>query len=182
MNRSGGGRPKEFPFRFPYYDRVADTDHPAYNFTPARYIKCAAFFNGDARIQTKKGMHFDRELHLTDSELNPVKVFSFKNTARILMEHGADPAFVGNAENWVQGFGKNASAVFPAGTPTFTYPPENVFWCHPTEIGLMEQMLPQRSSQSELYSAMLRGENIIEALTMEQQRSRDYNKVMSTAR
>lgn len=182
LNRSGGGRRQNFTFRFKYHDRVADTDHPAFNFTRERYIKCASFMNGDSRIRTKKQIEFDKALYDRNSQLHPTKVFSFENTARILLDHGGDPLFIGEKEDWLHTAGDQKNAIFPVNTPTFTYPSDTVFWCAPNEIGLMEQSFPQRSSHSELYSAMMHGENIDEILKLEQKRRQDYNKVMAHAK
>ena len=166
---SNNRRGDSFEPRFPAHAVVADADHPAYTLDHHRYIQCAAEFQNDASLLRGNGIITNKDIYRSDSPLNPINVFSFKNCQRILLKHGACDSSIGEFKDWLT---PDGTVIFPSTITTFQYPPETVLWVHPDRLGLMEQMFPQQNGSTALYTAVFKGNNIEDVLESEIRRRR----------
>lgn len=148
---------KKWVERFPHLVRFADTDHPVWNLDISRYLNCCIYFSGQQIDEKEKAALIkNMDLHDPRSLLNPTVAFSIQNALRILQEHGAHAPITNNKHLWKD----DNTALWPDEVITFVYPPEQVFWAHDLRIGLAEMMIPEVTNTIDVYSALLRGDDI----------------------
>lgn len=139
--------------QFRNYIGAYGTGHPVYTLNKDRYLRtCCDFSN--TRLNRKEYEELCREwpVGVATSPIAPERAFSLENALRVLTDAGANPMYM-QLNSWKQ----NDVLTWPRGLVTFTYPPEQLFWMHPTYLGLSELTFPNVGKGNDFYRSMLDG-------------------------
>ncbi len=147
---------------FPDYLQLFNSFHPAGNNTSADlYGRCALQLKPELSKHSKTFKQFMRDVdYSNDTPFNMVNFFNVKYALDVLEKAGCDPTILGTPETWWKEITGMASFPKQPTCKTYKYLPQQVFWYHPKNVGLREQLFPHVDAKTDFIKRFTNGENM----------------------